>query len=73
MIVIAHDTKVVETFADTKEKVFGQTLHVEPNVEAAFAEFVAFSRIRRSQTSLAPIVGRCFPRSGVRNFLPANP
>ncbi|MCZ7859205.1 hypothetical protein O9X81_21620 [Agrobacterium salinitolerans] len=42
VIVIAHDTKVVETFADTKEKVFGQTLHVEPNVEAAFAEFVAF-------------------------------
>ncbi|MDX0319482.1 hypothetical protein GOC38_17855 [Sinorhizobium meliloti] len=42
VIVIAHDNKVVETFADTKEKVFGQTLHVEPNVEAAFAEFVAF-------------------------------
>ncbi|MBB3412168.1 Cdc6-like AAA superfamily ATPase [Rhizobium sp. BK316] len=42
VIVIAHDTKVVETFADTKEKVFGQTLHVEPNVEAALAEFVAF-------------------------------
>jgi len=42
VIVIAHDAKVVETFADTKEKIFGQTLHVEPNVEAAFAEFVAF-------------------------------
>lgn len=42
VIVIAHDNKVVETFADTKEKVFGQTLHIEPNVEAAFAEFVAF-------------------------------
>lgn len=41
VIVIAHDLKVVETFADTKEKVFGQTLHVEPNVDAAFAEFVA--------------------------------
>lgn len=42
VIVIAHDTKLVETFADTKEKVFGQTFHIEPNVEAAFAEFVAF-------------------------------
>jgi Cdc6-like AAA superfamily ATPase len=42
VIVIAHDTKVVEAFADTKEKVFGQTLRVEPNVEAALAEFVAF-------------------------------
>ncbi|MBD8687239.1 MULTISPECIES: P-loop NTPase fold protein [unclassified Rhizobium] len=41
VIVIAHDSKVVKTFADTKEKVFGQTLHVEPNVEAAFGEFVA--------------------------------
>lgn len=42
VIVIAHDTQVDEGFANTKEKVFGQTIHVEPNVEAAFAEFVAF-------------------------------
>ncbi|WP_313618410.1 P-loop NTPase fold protein [Agrobacterium sp.] len=41
VIVIAHDNKVVETFSESKEKIFGQTLHVEPNVDAAFSEFVA--------------------------------
>ncbi|MEH7836565.1 P-loop NTPase fold protein [Rhizobium laguerreae] len=40
VIVIAHDDKIVKTFAETKEKVFGQTLHVDPDVEAAFAEFL---------------------------------
>lgn len=39
VIVIAHDTKIVKTFAENKEKVFGQTLQIEPNVEEAFNEF----------------------------------
>ncbi|ASY58302.1 hypothetical protein [Sinorhizobium sp. CCBAU 05631] len=42
VIVIAHDTKVVDAFKDAKEKVFGQTLMVEPNVDAAFEEFNTF-------------------------------
>lgn len=53
VIVIAHDNKVVKTFADTKEKIFGQTLHVEPNVEAAFAEFVAFFKNPQNSDKLA--------------------
>lgn len=40
VIVIAHDAKIVKSFAETKEKVFGQTLNVEPNLEEAFEEFV---------------------------------
>ena len=40
MIVIAHDAKIVKSFAETKEKVFGQSLNVEPNVEEAFEEFI---------------------------------
>ncbi|MDK4733945.1 hypothetical protein [Rhizobium sp. CNPSo 3490] len=40
VIVIAHDAKIVKSFAETKEKVFGQSLNVEPNVEEAFEEFV---------------------------------
>lgn len=39
VIVIAHDAKIVEGFKETKEKVFGQTLHIEPNTEAAFSDF----------------------------------
>jgi Cdc6-like AAA superfamily ATPase len=54
VIVIAHDTKVVETFAETKEKVFGQTLHIEPNVEAAFVEFVAFFKDPNKPDKLGP-------------------
>jgi len=42
VIVIAHDTKLVDQFRETKEKVFGQTLAVEPNVEAAFTRFNTF-------------------------------
>ncbi|EJT06023.1 ATP-binding protein [Rhizobium sp. CCGE 510] len=42
VIVIAHDTKVVKSFAENKEKVFGQTINIVPNVEAAFQAFVTF-------------------------------
>lgn len=41
VIVIAHDTKIVQGFTEAKEKVFGQTLVVEPNVQEAFEAFVA--------------------------------
>ncbi|WP_156771622.1 hypothetical protein [Labrys sp. WJW] len=39
VIVIAHDDKVVQKIKDTKEKIFGQTLKVEPNIDAAFRAF----------------------------------
>lgn len=41
VIVIAHDAKIVQEFAESKEKVFGQTLNVEPNIDSAFANFNA--------------------------------
>jgi hypothetical protein len=41
VIVIAHDSKIVQDFIEAKEKVFGQTLVVEPNVQEAFEAFVA--------------------------------
>lgn len=40
VIVIAHDEKLVGEFNDAKEKVFGQTLRVKPDAEAAFARFL---------------------------------
>ncbi|UES37522.1 KAP family NTPase [Roseibium aggregatum] len=41
VIVIAHDEKIVQGFTEAKEKVFGQTLVVEPNVKGAFEAFAA--------------------------------
>ncbi|TGP50642.1 hypothetical protein EN873_22385 [bacterium M00.F.Ca.ET.230.01.1.1] len=41
VVVIAHDSKIVQDFMESKEKVFGQTLVVEPNVKEAFAAFVS--------------------------------
>jgi len=41
VVVIAHDSKIVDEFKDAKEKIFGQTLMVEPNIDAAFNEFNA--------------------------------
>jgi hypothetical protein len=40
VIVIAHDAKIVSEFTETKEKVFGQTIVVQPDIEAAFQGFI---------------------------------
>lgn len=42
VIVIAHDDKVVKEFEESKEKIFGQSILVEPNIDAAFAEFRSY-------------------------------
>lgn len=39
VIVIAHDEEIAKKFEQSKEKVFGQTIRVEPNVEAAYTSF----------------------------------
>lgn len=50
VIVIAHDIKVTGVFSQTKEKIIGQTLNIEPNIEDAFEYFLKdeeFSNIHR--------------------------
>ncbi len=42
VIVIAHDNKIVKEFKEAKEKIFGQSISVEPNVEAAFKDFLSY-------------------------------
>lgn len=42
VIVIAHDDKIVKEFEESKEKIFGQSILVEPNIDAAFAEFRSY-------------------------------
>ncbi|MGB3389317.1 MAG: hypothetical protein WBA88_15170 [Pseudaminobacter sp.] len=39
VVVIAHDQKLAEEFSEAKEKIFGQTIRVEPQVLAAFDDF----------------------------------
>jgi hypothetical protein len=39
VIVIAHDDKLMKEFIEAKEKIFGQTIRVEPQVAAAFGRF----------------------------------
>lgn len=39
VVVIAHDQRLAEGFSEAKEKIFGQTIRVEPQVLAAFDDF----------------------------------
>lgn len=40
VIVIAHDEQLASEFISMKEKTFGQTIRVEPQVEAALSQFI---------------------------------
>lgn len=40
VVVIAHDDRLATDFKDSKEKLFGQTLKVEPQIQSAFNKFV---------------------------------
>lgn len=39
VLVIAHDEKLAKEFSDAKEKIFGQTIAVEPDIASAFSSF----------------------------------
>jgi hypothetical protein len=41
VIAIAHDEKIKDTFDESKEKVIGQTLKIEPNINEIFDYFIA--------------------------------
>lgn len=41
VVVIAHDEELVEEFSRIKERIFGQTIKVEPEVEEAFDHFLS--------------------------------
>lgn len=40
VVVIAHDEKLVHEIQEAKEKIFGQTIMVEPDVQSAFTAFL---------------------------------
>ncbi len=71
VIVIAHDEKLVDEFKESKEKVFGQTLRVKPEVEAAFARFSEeFSKARGTKflADLNKDVLAVFEQSGAKSL-----
>jgi hypothetical protein len=39
VIVIAHDEKLVDAMKEAKEKIFGQTIRIEPDAKSAFKKF----------------------------------
>ncbi|WP_323797635.1 P-loop NTPase fold protein [Nisaea sp.] len=41
VIVIAHDRKITEKFGEMKEKIFGQTIHAQPNIDMALEKFIS--------------------------------
>jgi hypothetical protein len=41
VIVIAHDAKMTDEFTEAKEKIFGQTIQIQPQVTDAFAQFAS--------------------------------
>lgn len=46
VVVIAHDEKLVVRFHNEKEKIFGQTIKIEPNIAKAYSNFCSALRIR---------------------------
>jgi len=64
VIVIAHDEKIKNSFDNTKEKVFGQTLKVEPNIHEAFNHFMAEEVGKAMPVSIKSVVLNTFIVSG---------
>lgn len=71
VVVIAHDQKMAEEFKKQKEKVFGQTIRVEPQNEDAFIAFLkkipngkARKFIEKFQTEIIEV----FDLSGIKSL-----
>ena len=54
VIVIAHDEKLVGEFIEAKEKIFGQTIRIQPDAKAAFQKFKA----ELSDSHISRLIGR---------------
>lgn len=68
VIVIAHDEKMAKKFRELKEKTFGQTIRIEPQVEDALKSFLVKIRNARAMefiTSHQSAILGIFKSSGV--------
>jgi hypothetical protein len=71
VVVIAHDEKFIEGVKETKEKIFGQTIQIEPDFESAFALFlaeIADPNARKFLASNLEIFETIFRLSGVESL-----
>lgn len=71
VVVIAHDEKLVKGIHEAKEKIFGQTIRVEPDLESAYEAFLA--EIKNSDANnflreYGPRVKAIFRESDVRSL-----
>jgi hypothetical protein len=70
VVLIAHDDKVKDCLAESKEKVIGHTVNVRPQVEEAFTHFSKqFSvTIKKTIVQYRPLILQLFSLSGCKSL-----
>ncbi|MFO1104006.1 MAG: P-loop NTPase fold protein [Methylocystis sp.] len=71
VVVIAHDEKLVQGIKDAREKIFGQTIRVEPDLESAYKVFLAeikASDARDFVGEYGATIKTIFEESGVKSL-----
>lgn len=68
LIAIAHDKKIKGAFEQSKEKIIGQTLHIEPDVEQAYNYFLANHKSSQMNATIKGIIKEVFYASGCHSL-----
>ncbi|WP_416411559.1 hypothetical protein [Pantoea sp. App145] len=63
VVVIAHDEKIEKEFSETKEKVFGQTLQIVPDIKKALSKFIITSQSPGTAKEIEPYILEVFVAS----------
>lgn len=68
VIVIAHDEEINETINNKKEKIFGQTVRIEPEINEAYKSFINENKIRITISKISDIVLSSYKASGCQSL-----
>ncbi|EOC1323799.1 hypothetical protein ACI09G_004327, partial [Cronobacter sakazakii] len=68
VIIIAHDEKMNEQLTDKKEKIIGQVIKVEPDIEGAFNHFINRSKTPHSFEKVKDIIHKSFVASECKSL-----
>ena len=60
VVVIAHDEKIEKEFSETKEKVFGQTLQIVPDIKGTLGYFIIKSQAPETARKIEPYLLEVF-------------
>ncbi|MBN7188938.1 hypothetical protein ETI65_06190 [Proteus mirabilis] len=63
VIVIAHDEKILNNFNEKKEKIFGQTITIKPNLDNALNSFLINKNIYRYYPTIKELLYNTFDKS----------